>query len=84
MPRLSDWDIPRPKFTDDQIRIPRPAVRSISAKHTKWAECPLCQMPQLMVDTRRNFQLVECNWCKITAKVRVTNYGRIKVEGIFQ
>jgi len=82
MPR-SSWEIPRPKFTDDRIRIPRPPNQIISKAHNRWAECPVCTMPQLLVDTRKHhLQIVACNWCKNNVKVRVTNFGRIKVEGL--
>lgn len=81
---VKSWELNRPKFSDDMIRIPRPPIRVISNKIHRWAECPMCQMPQLLVDIRRGFQLVKCNWCSNTWKVRVTNFGRIKVEGMFQ
>lgn len=76
--------INRPFFSDEHIRIPRPALKRISPLYHRWKECPMCKMPQVMVDMRRGFQICECNWCKNEWKVRVTGFGRIKIEGIFQ
>jgi hypothetical protein len=84
---ISNWEIPRPKFSDEKIHIPRPPQLHISAKHHRWMECRNCGMPQVQVDMRwagKGMRIVKCNWCHIQHKIRITNFGHIKWEGVFQ
>ena len=83
---IKPWDIKRPKFDDDHIHIPRPALRVISPQNNRWMECRSCGMPQVMVDMRwagKGVRIAECGWCHLNHKVRITSFGSIRWEGIF-
>ena len=77
---IKRWDLKRPTWDDDRLRIPRPKGL-IPHPKDRFAKCSLCGMNQVHINMAwagKGVRLTDCKRCGMEYKVRICSFGQIK------